>query len=102
MTIDSSNVVRKNGQYQGSTLKDTKINMSGFKYPDRIYGPKFNSVNRQGDRTNEPSALNPKMVNKPIHYGNMHSLNYHNPTIVTRQYQYHEPPNIIDNHTQSI
>ena len=42
-----SNIVSNGaGNYMGSTMKDTKINMSGFKYPDRIYGPKFNSVNR--------------------------------------------------------
>ena len=52
-------------------MKDSKINLSGFKYPDRKYGPKFNSVNRQGSRANETSALIPNQVNKPIKFNNM-------------------------------
>ena len=80
----------------GSTMKDSKINFSGYKYPDRIYGPKFNSVNRQIPGAKNTSALAAKEVNKPIHFGNMQSLNYHNPTIVTRNYQHNAPPNIIE------
>jgi hypothetical protein len=36
----------------------------GFKYPDRVYGHKFNSgYKKEGPKT---SALAPKLVNKPI------------------------------------
>lgn len=42
------------------------MNLSGYKYPDRTYGPKFNLHNNQGDRSNEPSGLRPKLVNRPI------------------------------------
>ena len=73
--------------------------MSGFKYPDRTYGPKFNAFNNQGDRSNEPSGLRPKNVNKPIKFNNMQSLNYYTPTIITRDYQREAPPNIIERYT---
>ena len=45
------------------------MNFQGFKYPDRVYGPKFNSG--YANNAPEASALNPKGVHKPIRFSNM-------------------------------
>jgi hypothetical protein len=73
-------------------------------YPDRTYGPKFNNaVNRDAkDVRNPTSALAPKKVHKPINFGNMQSLSYWKPTIVTRDYQREMPPNLVATSTLAV
>ena len=68
----------------GNLKRDIDINSQGFKYPDRVYGHKFNNgYKKDGVRANE---LHPKGVHKPLNFGNLQSLSYYKPTIVTRDY----------------
>lgn len=73
------------------------MNSQGYKYPDRVYGPKFN----EGYNKDFPKAslLWPKGIHKGIRFSNMQSLSYYQPSIVTREYQREMPPNLIDSTT---
>ena len=85
----------------GSNLrKDININSQGFKYPDRVYGHKFNN----GYKKDFPKVSNlmAKKVNKPIQFGNLQSMSYYRPTIVTREYQREAPPNLIEETTKLL
>ena len=79
----------------GNSKKDIDMNLQGFKYPDRIYGSKFNSGYNKVDRKAAICNGFPAQVNKPIRFGNLQSLSYYNPTIVTREYQREAPPNLV-------
>lgn len=45
------------------------MNSQGFKYPDRVYGHKFNNgYKKDFERAND---LKPKSVHKPLNFGNL-------------------------------
>ena len=53
----------------GSTKTDLNVNFQGYKYPDRVYGHKFNAgYNKDYPKS---SALWPKSVHKGIRFSNM-------------------------------
>ena len=82
----------------GNVKKDIKMNSQGYKYPDRVYGHKFNAGY---DKDHEKaSLLKPKSVHKPIRFSNLQSQSYYQPTIVTREYQREMPPNLIRHTTR--
>jgi hypothetical protein len=66
--FDNSNLIKtSNSGFFGNKMKDINLAYQGYKYPDRVYGTKFNSANKQpGDTKNPSSALAPKTVHKPI------------------------------------
>ena len=58
--FDCSNVTNIGGNMK----KDININSQGFKYPDRVYGHKFNNgYNKEYVQAN---SLKPKSVHKPL------------------------------------
>ena len=91
--FDPQNVVAIGGNRQ----KDININFQGFKYPDRVYGHKFNNGYKKDFE--KANALKPKSVHKPLNFGNLQSCSYYRPTIVTREYQREMPPNPVEQTT---
>ena len=84
----------------GNLKKDINMNSQGFKYPDRVYGHKFNNGYRKDYE--KSNGLKPKQVHKPLQFGNLQSLSYYRPTIVTREYQREMPPNLIEETTKLL
>jgi len=68
---DGINITKKTG----NTQTDLNMNFQGFKYPDRVYGHKFNAgYNKDFPKA---SALHPKGIHKGIRFSNMQSLSYY-------------------------
>jgi hypothetical protein len=53
----------------GNTVKDINMNSQGFKYPDRVYGHKFNNGYKKD--YSSTNGLKPKSVHKPLQFGNL-------------------------------